>query len=300
MSNLKSWIKACRPKTLPLALSSIILGSFIAAADSNFSWTIFILITITALLLQILSNLANDYGDYKTGADDIDRIGPERMTQSGNISPLQMRTAIILMVILIIIMGSFLIFFGTPGENPLIKILFYILGLGAIATALKYTIGKKPFAYQGLGDIFVFIFFGFVGLIGTYYFHTHEIKADLFLPAASIGFLCASVLNVNNMRDYEADKKANKRTIVVKMGERKARYYHLFLLSASIFCGILYTIINFRSGYQLLFLISMPLIFFNIKTIFTYKEPIELYSELMKLSLSTLLFSFSFGLGLIL
>jgi len=298
MSMISAWMHAFRLRTLPLAMSSTILGSFVAAAEKRFSWKVFILASLTTLLLQILSNLANDYGDFKKGTDNDDRIGPLRMVQSGQIKPAQMLLAISIVIILTLLSGISLIFSGTDGTGNNIKLLFLVLGIGAIFAAVKYTVGKNPYGYKGFGDIFVFIFFGLVGVLGTYYLHTHNFKADLILPAASIGFLSAGVLNLNNMRDYHSDKKALKRTLVVIMGSEKAKFYHLGLILGALLTVILYTIINFTSPFQFLFLVPVPFFVQNAIIVFKNKKPIELNSELRKLAISTLLFSIAFGIGL--
>ncbi len=299
MSQLSAWMHAIRPRTLPLAMSSTILGSFIAAAERRYSWRVFILASATTILLQILSNLANDYGDFKKGTDSGDRLGPKRMVQSGLISPTQMIFAITLVVILTLFSGISLIFAGTHGIGNPVKIIFLLVGVGAILAAVKYTVGKNPYGYNGLGDLFVFIFFGLVGVMGTYYLHTNQLKLDLILPAASIGFLSAGVLNLNNMRDYHSDKLAFKKTLVVMMGSEKAKIYHLVLIVGALVTVIIYTLMNFKSGYQFLFLIPVPFFIQDIITVFKNTQPIELNSELRKLALSTLLFSIAFGLGLV-
>ena len=178
MNNLSPWIQAVRPRTLPLALSSTILGSFIAASEGQFHLKVFILASLTTLFLQILSNLANDYGDYTKGTDKIARLGPKRMVQSGLISPGQMILAIIIVISLSLICGSLLIFTGTRGNTAGVKVFYFILGVAAISAAVKYTIGKKPYGYIGLGDLFVFIFFGLAGVIGTYYLHTQHMPVE--------------------------------------------------------------------------------------------------------------------------
>ncbi|MBN2215364.1 MAG: 1,4-dihydroxy-2-naphthoate polyprenyltransferase [Bacteroidales bacterium] len=297
--NLSAWMQAIRPRTRPLALSSTILGSFIAASEHQFNLRVFILASLTTLFLQILSNLANDYGDYTKGTDSTARLGPKRMVQSGLIKPLRMILAIIIVVSLSLISGSLLILEGTRGTGAGIKIFYFILGIGAILAAVKYTIGKKPYGYIGLGDLFVFIFFGLAGVIGTYYLHTHHLRLDVLLPATSVGFLSVGVLNINNIRDYQSDKKASKRTMVVLIGSQRAKFYHLSLLIGAVITGSLYTLINFESGYQWLFLITTPMLFMNILSVYKYTRPLELNAELKKLAFSTLLFSFTFGIGLL-
>ena len=297
---MKNWIQAFRLRTLPLALSNTIIGSCLAAADDKFRWSIFGLAALTTVLLQIMSNMANDYGDFVNGKDTAERIGPKRMVQSGEITPKTMLRGIMVIGILCAVSGVSIILIGTAGMDITNLLIFGILGLAAIAAAIKYTVGKNPYGYRGLGDIFVFIFFGLVGVIGTYFLHTQSFRWDLLLPASSIGFLSVGVLNMNNMRDYEQDKKAGKRTIVVAMGEKNAAYYHLFLVAGAVVLTIIYTLLNYHSLWQWLFVLSFPLLFLNLKKVFTYKNALELYPELPRLSMASLVFALTFGLGLIL
>jgi len=297
--NIKPWIEAFRLRTLPLALSNTIIGSCLAAADDKFRWAVFGLAALTTVLLQIMSNMANDYGDFVNGKDTAERIGPKRMVQSGEITPKTMLRGIILIGILCAVSGVSLILIGTTGMDITNLLIFGVLGLAAIAAAIKYTVGKNPYGYRGLGDIFVFIFFGLVGVIGTYFLHTQAFRVDLLLPASAIGFLSVGVLNMNNMRDYEDDKNAGKRTIVVAMGEKNAAFYHLFLVAGAAILTIIYTLLNYHSVWQWLFVLSFPLLFLNLKKVFTYKSALELYPELPRLSMASLVFALSFGLGIL-
>jgi 1,4-dihydroxy-2-naphthoate octaprenyltransferase len=297
--NIKPWIQAFRLRTLPLALSNTIIGTCLAAADDKFRWSVFGLAALTTILLQIMSNMANDYGDFVNGKDTAERIGPKRMVQSGEITPKIMLRGIIVIGILCVVSGVSLILIGTAGMDITNLLIFGILGLAAIVAAIKYTVGKNPYGYRGLGDIFVFIFFGLVGVIGTYFLHTQSYRWDLILPASAIGFLSVGVLNMNNMRDYEQDKKAGKRTIVVAMGKKNAAYYHLFLVAGAVILAVIYTLLNYHSLWQGLFVLSFPMLFLNLKKVFTYKSSLELYPELPRLSMASLLFALTFGIGLI-
>jgi len=297
---MKKWIQAFRLKTLPLALSNTIIGSCLAASDDGFRWSVFGLAALTTILLQTMSNMANDYGDFVNGKDTAERIGPKRMVQSGEITPKIMLRGIIVIGFLCVVSGSALILIGTAGMDITNLLIFGVLGLAAIAAAIKYTVGKNPYGYRGLGDIFVFIFFGLVGVIGTYFLHTQSFRWDILLPASAIGFLSTGVLNMNNMRDYEADKNAGKTTIVVAMGVKKAAYYHLFLVCGAVLLAVIYTLLNYHSVGQWLFVLSFPILFLNLKKVFTYKSALELYPELPRLSMASLVFAVTFGLGLIL
>jgi len=297
---IKNWISAFRLRTLPLALSSIALGSFAAYETGVFSWTVFGLAVLTTVLLQILSNLANDYGDSKKGTDNEARVGPERAVQSGAISLTEMKSAIVICASLAFLSGISLIFAALGTDNFGLILLFLFLGIGSIAAAVKYTVGQSAYGYQGMGDIAVFIFFGLVGVAGTYFLHTQHFDALLLLPAASIGMLSAGVLNLNNMRDRENDSAMGKNTLAVRLGVSKSKYYQLFLLLGANLFGLVYTILRFDSNWQLLFLITLPLILSNLKSVFSIEEPRRLDPLLKKLAISTLLFALTFGIGLIL
>jgi 1,4-dihydroxy-2-naphthoate polyprenyltransferase len=298
--NIRIWIKAFRLRTLPLALSSAILGSFLAYAQGTFQWKIFILATTTTLFLQILSNLANDYGDAMHGIDSIHRLGPSRVTQSGLVTKKQMRFMIILFVTLSLASGSLLIFSGLHHIGWKTILVFFLLGVSAIFAAIKYTVGKNPYGYIGFGDIFVFIYFGIVGVAGTYYLHVNTFDPWILLPASAIGLLSSGVLNLNNMRDIENDARSGKRTLVVYIGKQAAKIYHLVLISLSILFSVVYTFMHFNSFYQFLFILTCPLFALNVIVVMKNTEPGELNKELKKLALSTFAFSVTFGLGLIL
>jgi len=297
---LKSWMQAFRLRTLPLALSNTIIGSCLAAADDRFRWSIFGLAALTTVLLQIMSNMANDYGDFVNGKDTAERIGPKRMVQSGEITPKTMLRGIIIIGLLCAVSGVSLIVIGTEGIPVTNMLLFGLLGLAAIAAAIKYTVGKNPYGYRGLGDIFVFIFFGLVGVMGTYFLHTQSFRWDILLPASAIGMLSTGVLNMNNMRDYEADKNAGKKTIVVAMGVKNAAYYQLFLIGGAVLLTVMYTLLNYHSAWQWLFVLSFPVLFMNLKKVFTYTDALELYPELPRVSMASLIFALTFGIGLLL
>lgn len=294
------WIKAFRLRTLPLALSATILGSFLGFADGRFKWGVFIFGTLTTLFLQILSNLANDYGDAVKGTDNDGRLGPLRVTQSGLVSRAQMRWMIGAFVVLSLLSGSLLIWFGLRDGNMLGYSIFFLLGFSAIFAAIKYTIGKRPYGYVGFGDVMVFIFFGILGVAGTYFLHTGSFQAAILLPASSVGLLSVGVLNLNNLRDRENDAENGKFTLVVRMGVPWAKAYHVILLVSAFILALTYTIFHFESYLQLLLLFPVPILVSDVKKVIENTVPIELNAELKKLAMATLLFSLSFGLGLVL
>jgi 1,4-dihydroxy-2-naphthoate octaprenyltransferase len=296
--DFKIWLQAFRLRTLPLAVSCIAMGGFLAVAAQAFQWDIFLLCILTTIFLQILSNLANDYGDSVHGADSIGRKGPQRVVQSGKISSAQMKAAVILFVALCLVSGTTLLIVSF-GINLQAIFFFFCLGLLSIAAAIGYTMGRKPYGYAGLGDVSVLIFFGLVGVLGSYYLFTRQISWHLLLPALSCGFFSIGVLNVNNIRDIESDRKAGKFSIPVRIGRDKAIRYHWFLIFAGIFPAIVYSILTATSWWGWIFLLSVPLFFKNGLAV--SKKPSEQLDPYLKqMALSTLIFVILFGLGLIL
>lgn len=297
MTPLQSWLLAFRLRTLPLSLSTILLGSLLAVSDGAFDTGVLILCVLTTLFIQILSNLANDYGDGVKGTDDKGRIGPQRAIQSGIISQQQMKGGIIVTGILTFCTGVFLTYWGTRNLPIHYFIGFILLGLIAIWAAITYTVGKSAYGYRGLGDIFVFIFFGIVGVFGSYFLHTNTASLPILLPASAVGVLCVGVLNLNNMRDIESDRVAGKNTLAVMMGLETARIYHAILLLGALALAFLFVYLHPRSSWQWIFLLSVGPILMNIRKVFIIRDPKEFDPLLKQLALSTLLFSLSLGGG---
>ena len=297
---IKAFIKAARLRTLPLSLSGIIVGSFLACADGYFDWRICVLAMVTTIGFQVLSNFANDYGDGIKGTDNADRIGPKRALQSGEISPKQMLTVIKMTGFITFLIALLLIYLSFGQEHILFFFLFLAFGIASIAAAIKYTMGKKAYGYSGYGDIFVFLFFGWLSVVGSYFLYTKVLDITVFLPATTVGLLSVGVLNLNNMRDRESDTKANKKTLVVKIGDEFAKYYHYYLLIASFLLALIYVMLHFRSPKQFLFVIAFIPIFKHLYTVYKNVDAKKLDPELKKLALSTFLFSLLFGLGQVL
>jgi 1,4-dihydroxy-2-naphthoate octaprenyltransferase len=300
MNKLLVWIEAFRLRTLPLALSSAVLGSFLAYADGQFNPIVFGLAISTTVLLQILSNLANDFGDSQHGVDNAGRLGPKRTVQSGKISKAEMKRIIIIFIILSLISGGLLIFKGIKSANIELIILFFILGIASIIAAVKYTIGKNPYGYSGFGDLFVFIFFGLIGVCGTYFLHTNQFHILLLLPAASIGLLSAGVLNLNNMRDIENDAASGKKTLVVRIGSENAKLYHTLLIVFSLILSVIYVVETWQSVYQLMFLLSVFPLGLHLYEVFKNHVPQKLNNQLKVLAFTTFFFSVMYSLGIFL
>ena len=291
------WITALRLRTLPLAFSSIGMGAFLAVFHSGFKLNVFTLALLTSLCLQILSNLANDYGDSVHGADNADRVGPSRAVQSGSISPKKMKLAIGVAALLSLTSGLSLIAISEVSFQ--VFLIFGGFGLLAILAAVLYTNGRLPYGYIGLGDISVYFFFGLLGGIGTYYLMLRSFSWDLLLPASACGLFTVGVLNINNIRDIESDLLAGKKSIPGRLGHSKAIYYHWTLLFLGILCPIIFVLINFQSPKQFLFLLVLPLLIKNALAIKNL-EPSKLDPWLKQLAITTLAFVLFFGIGLIL
>jgi 1,4-dihydroxy-2-naphthoate octaprenyltransferase len=296
---MKHWIQAARLRTLPLSVSGIIVGSFYAMSQALFNWTIFILALLTTLGFQVLSNFANDYGDGIKGTDNEDRVGPKRAIQSGVISPKQMKKALIITSLLTLISTITLIYFAFKEHNVLFSLIYLLLGILAIAAAIKYTVGKSAYGYSGFGDVFVFIFFGLVSTLGVYFMFAKEMDWLLILPATSIGFLSVAVLNLNNMRDEESDRKSIKNTIVVKIGASNAKNYHYFLIVSALILILLFAYLKDFTLDQYLFVIAYFPLLKHLKTVYNNKNPKELDPELKKVALSTFALSVVLSLSMI-
>ena len=294
----KAWISAFRLRTLPLSLSCIGMAGFLAAAAGKFNGIIFFLCCLTTIFLQVLSNLANDYGDSVNGADHAGRKGPQRAVQSGAISVAQMKTAVVVFVFLCLASGISLLLISF-GLNWNALLFFFVLGLLSIAAAIAYTVGKRPYGYAGLGDISVLLFFGLVGVLGSLYLFTKEVYWTDVLPALSCGLFSIAVLNINNVRDIESDRTAGKFSIPVRIGKNNAAIYHWVLLIGGISASLVYMIIHYQSPAQFLFLLTSPLLI-RIGLAVSRKPSSELDPYLKQMALSTLLFVVLFGTGFLL
>lgn len=297
-TRIQVWIGAARPRTLALALASVGMGSFLAAAKEQFTWTIAVLILLTAILLQILSNLANDYGDSIHGADRQERAGPARAVQSGAISAIEMRRAIFFTAALTTTTGLLLVFSVFGLGSLLWTTIFLLLGAAAIWAAISYTSGTMPYGYVGLGDLAVFLFFGWVGVVGSNFLLTQVLDPATLLPATSVGLFAVAVLNVNNVRDIESDQAAGKNSVPVRLGLRGARIYHSVLLIAGFVATSIFVVMSYISPWQFLFILTLPLFIQNSLAVFRLQGS-ELDPYLRQMSLATSAFVLTFGIGLL-
>jgi len=300
MATLKSWIKAARLRTLPLAMSGILMGAALSYIYVGFNSRVTILAIVTALFIQIFSNFANDYGDSQKGTDNQHRVGPQRTVQSGEITATQMKAGMTVLIVLSLVTGIWLITEGTKGLELTTFLLFLAFGIIALITAYRYTAGSNPYGYAGLGDVAVFLFFGILPVVGTFFLNTHRLNAEIFLPAISIGLFSIGVLNLNNMRDIENDRNSGKKTVVVRMGSRKSIIYHTSLITLGWLAAIVFVMHRFYSAYQVLFLLTLPLFIYDLVIINRIQEPRQLDPFLKRLSIATLLFTVLFWVGIIL
>ena len=309
---IKKYIQAARLRTLPLSVSGIIVGSFIGNqhafglknsitlcdfdCPSILQSSIFWLAIITTIGFQVLSNFANDYGDGVKGTDD-NRIGEKRLVATGVITPNQMKRAIMFTAVGTLFIALYLIYLAFGKNNFGYSILFFGLGIASITAAIKYTVGKSAYGYSGFGDVFVFVFFGLLSVVGSYFLFTKEISGTIFLPAISIGLLSTAVLNLNNMRDIKNDKASGKNTLVVKIGLSSAKFYHHFLIISSFIFAFLYVVVHFESPFQFMFVIAYIPLSKHLFFVQRNNEELAFDGELKIVALSTFLFGILFGLG---
>lgn len=291
MATTNHWLGAMRLRTLPLALSSIVAGIAISMERASVELLPAILIVLTTIFLQILSNFANDYGDFKNGADNTERIGPKRAVQSGVISASQMKNAIILLVVLSLVSGFSLLWLTLGNRGLFLEALsLLVIGLGAIAAAIKYTAGKNPYGYKGWGDFFVFLFFGIVGIGGTTFLLAGNITWSDGLLMLTVGCLSTAVLNLNNLRDHINDAKTGKKTLVVKWGFEDGKFYHYVLIITALLSAAMFALLMNNLLFFIPLIVGVILVK-NIVFVAKCNVPQALDSELKKVALSAFLYS---------
>lgn len=303
---MKHWINAARLRTLPLSMSGIVLGSYIAkwriTSNGDFwDWRIFALAMLVTLLYQVLSNFANDYGDGIRGTDAV-RLGELRAVASGHITAEQMKMGVIILSVLSLAATIALLYLAFLPDHLNSFYLFVGLGIASILAAVGYTIGKKPYGYMGLGDIFVFVFFGLVSVCGSYFLFTKSFSWDILLPATAVGLFSAAVLNLNNMRDIEGDAITGKHTLALRLGFKKAMIYEIVLLQLPLIIMLAFMLINKlheQGKYYafIFFILILPLMAIRRK-IMEVKEPRELDQFLKQVGIITFMMSVLVAIGL--
>lgn len=294
MGKTKAWVQAARLRTLPLSVSGIIVGTAMASRQGFFELDIFVLALLTTVGFQVTSNFANDYGDGVKGTDNEDRIGPKRALQSGSLTRSALKRGIIVSVAISMLLAIILIYLAFGMENLAHILVFFIFGALSIWAALKYTMGSSPYGYRGLGDLFVFLFFGLLGVLGSMFLYTKALDWPSVLPATGLGLLCVGVLNLNNLRDVVSDKKHGKITLVVKMGFDKGKRYHFFLIGMALLSFLLYIWMENIGWKQTYFLLAFVPILAHLAKVMKTHEPGQLDGELKKLALSTFMLAILF------
>ena len=296
INHIRPWISAFRPRTLFLAAAGVILGSGLALHVDRFDLITALLTLSTALLLQLLSNLANDLGDYTKGTDRTGgRVGPMRSVQSGKITPHQMKVGIGITTLITMFSGLVLLLrlFHTIGL--VVVVVFLIVGFFSLMSALFYTLGHRPYGYKGWGDFFAFLFFGPIAVIGTYYLQAQTIDLRSLFPSIGMGLLSAMILNVNNMRDIDNDARSEKRTLAVRLGLERAKVYHATMMVVMFACFLIFSF-KYASTpwYRFCYVIVYVLQFLLLTQIFK-KEGRELDPFLKKTALSAFILSILFS-----
>ena len=290
-SLLKAWISAARIRTLPLSVSGILIGSSYAYFSEKFTFSVFFIAILTTVSYQLLSNFANDYGDGVKGTDD-NRIGPKRTVQSGLISLVLMKKGVVVLSLIASFLTLTLIILAF-GLNSFYVLIFAALGGLAIFSAIKYTVGKFAYGYFGLGDLFVFIFFGLISVLGSNFLFDSVLEFKLLSPSIVLGLLSVGVLNLNNMRDIQNDAECGKKTLAVVLGTQKAKLYQLFITSFALLliCHFQYEL-NISSNSLNFFLIINSLgLVFHMAKVHKVSSPKEYDKYLKVLALHAFLFS---------
>lgn len=305
---MTDWIKAARLRTLPLSLSGIIMGAFIArwrlyGEGGIWDWKIFALALLVTLLYQVLSNYANDYGDGVKGTDAKRVTEAEaRAVASGRITAKQMKNAVILLSILSFVATVGLLYIAFIPDYMNEFYIFIGLGIASILAAIGYTIGKKPYGYMGLGDIFVFTFFGLVSVCGSYFLFTKSFSWDMLLPGTAIGMMSMAVLNLNNMRDIESDKLSGKNSLALRLGFKNAMIYEMILLQLPLILMLMFLAVNgfFQTQNYYVFIVMilmLPLMKIR-RQIMAVKNPRELDPFLKQVGIMTFMMAVLTALGL--
>ena len=290
---LQSWLKAFRLRTLPLSLSGIVLGSFLAKKVGFWDGYIFVFALLTTLFFQILSNLANDLGDSQKGTDNQFRVGPMRSVQSGEISMKAMKLAVAIFTFLSLVSAAILIRISAVGMTKQVIWMYVLLAVLCVIAAITYTVGKKAYGYHGFGDLFVFVFFGLVSVLGSYTLYTKTFNPEIIFPAITIGLLSTAVLNLNNMRDQVNDKSSNKITLVVKLGKSKAKVYHFFLVLLAIISAVFF--LQELNTFRYLFLIPFCILTLHLQKVYNTQEEKDFDPELKKVALTTFLIAIMYA-----
>lgn len=289
---INSWIIAVRLKTLPASISPVIIGTSLAYNHPHFSILPSIIAGLCAILFQIISNLANDYFDFINGFDNQNRIGPQRVILSGLLSAKEIKIGIITAILISLILGLYLIWIG--------GVIIMLIGIISIIGAISYSAGPYPLSSNGLGDLFVFLFFGVTAVNGTYYLHTLNFNGAIFVSSIAIGSIITSILVINNLRDFDTDMQTNKITFVGIIGRQNSIYYYILLLSSSqIIPFLLFFFYNFSLSVFIPLLLLPEVIYLTQKLNLAKTGP-QFNKILSRTAIHSLVYSILFSIGVIL
>lgn len=295
MSKFLAAVKSMRLRTLPLSTGGVLLGILLATADYRVSWGVAVLTVLTTVCLQILSNLSNELGDVLHGTDTPERLGPQYGLNSGELTVAQMKRLIGLFVILCMVSGTAMTWYSFGTLLDLTPILVLLLGAAAITGAMKYTLGRNPYGYRGLGDVYVFLFFGIVAVCGAYFVVSHTMFWRLLLPGAAVGCFSVGVLNVNNIRDMKTDAR-NRVTVAIRLGEHRAKIYQSILIVLGWALMVAYCCLRFFSWWHYLYVLTLPLFVLHLRGVWQRNDR-ELDPMLPLLVMATFLFCVLAGVG---
>ena len=297
MSKTAIWLEAARLRTLPLSVSGIIIGNGLAFLAGNFSWLIFLFCLLTTIAFQVLSNFANDYGDGVKGTDNDARLGPQRVLQQGLLSRAQLKRGIQINVVISLLLALTLIVLAFDQNQWMLALLFLLLGIASVVAAIKYTVGKNAYGYRAMGDLFVFLFFGCLSVMGSHYLQTKSFETSLILPSVAVGCLSVAVLNLNNLRDMENDKVSNKITLPLLLGFNGGKRYHYLLFFIALTSSLSYTFYHSTTPFTYLYLVLVFPLGKHLYRVKNSKGGKSLDSELKVVALSTFFYSLLFVIG---
>lgn len=296
---MRAWIDALRLRSLPLAVAGSIIAAGIAALHDKFSLPVFVLMLLTAVLLQVISNFADEYGDLSTGLDDETRVGPIRGMQRGDITKKEMKLALIITSVLTVVVGIALLIVGLGVDKLWLAGVLLVIGLASLAAAMLYTMGSHPYGYIGLGDPMSFIFFGIVAVAGGATIYLGHFDPLTLIPGFALGFPVVGVLNLNNMRDAEDDRSKGKLTMANALGDPGMRMYHTVILVLAMILFVLYPMLEgIRDPVAYVFVVGFVAYILHIRAVWRVDEPVG-FDPLMKpLSLATVVLSIVYALCL--
>ena len=298
---IKAWLNAARLRTLPLSVSGIIVGSGLAAVLDKWDGLIFSLAMLTTIGFQVISNFANDLGDSQKGTDNENRVGPKRTIQAGLLSQKEMKSGIYITALISILSAISLIYISAENLSAQALFIYLVLAGLCVLAAITYTVGKNAYGYRGLGDLMVFIFFGLVSVMGVFQLYGLGFEWLVLFPSVTIGLWSTAVLNLNNLRDIENDRKSKKNTLIVQLGFKKGKIYHAFLIiggSLTWWSTVYLLAITTDNFVLFLSLIPSVLLFIHLKKVFLTSVPASLDPELKKVALLTFFSAVLFALTL--